>query len=160
MGALSDEAVKEYCEDLDSRHTVLVGFFCDGVLRGLAEVNVPDSRFPILSEIAVTVETAWQDHGVATELLRRALAVARNRSVRGVHVTCVGHNSRIQRIAEKFGARFQCKDGECEADMAIAAPTYASLCEEAIDDGFGWMNLWIDHMVLTTRRGVDLILRQ
>ena len=146
MGALSDEAVMEYCEGLDWFRTVVIGYFDEGVLRGSAEVNIPDGRFPILCEVAISVETAWQHHGVATELLRRALVIARNRSVRGLHITCYGHNYRMQHIAEKFGARFRCTGGESEADIPMAAPTYWSLCEEAIDDSFGWMNIWFDHM--------------
>jgi hypothetical protein len=146
MGAMSNEAVQEYCQGLEWFRTVVIGFFEAGVLRGCAEMNIPDRRFPILCEVAITVETAWQDHGVATELLRRVLVVAQNRSVPGLHITCSGHNHRIRHIAEKFGARFRGGDGESEADIPAAAPTYASLCEEAIDDGFGCMNIWIDYL--------------
>jgi len=144
MGALNDEAVEEYCQRVDWFRSVIIGFFDDGVLRGSAEVNFPDG-FPFQSEAAVAVETAWQNHGVATELLRRVLVVARNRAVRGLHITCFGHNYRIQQIAEKFGARFRRQNGESEADIPIAAPTYASFCEEAIDDGLGWMNICFGH---------------
>ena len=146
MGALSDEAVKEYCDGLDWFRTVVIGYFDDGALRGSAEVNIAVGRYPIFCEAAISVETAWQDHGVATELLRRALVVARNRAVRGVHITCYGYNHRIQHIAEKFGARFQCKGGASEADIPVAVPTYWSLCEEAIDDGLGWANICFNNM--------------
>ncbi len=147
MGAMSDEAVQEYCESLDWFRIVVIGFFEAGVLRGCAEMNIPDRRYPILCEVAITVESAWQDHGVATELLRRVLVVAQNRSVRGLHITCFGHNHRMQHIAEKFGARFRSRDGESDADIPTAAPTYSSFCEEAIDDGFGCMNIWFDYVV-------------
>jgi RimJ/RimL family protein N-acetyltransferase len=146
MGAMSDEAVQQYCESLDWFRTVVIGFFEAGVLRGCAEMNIPDRRYPILCEVAITVETAWQDHGIATELLRRVLVVGQNRSVRGLHITCFGHNHRIQHIAEKFGAHFRSRDGEAEADIPAAAPTYSSFCEEAIDDGFGCMNVWLDYL--------------
>ncbi len=146
MGAMSDEAVQEYCAHLDRFRTVLIGFFEAGVLRGCAEMNIPDPRHPILCEVAITVETAWQHQGIATELLRRVLVLAQNRSVRGLHITCFGHNHRIQHLAEKFGARFRSRDGESEADIPTAAPTYASFCKELIDDGFGYMNIWLDYV--------------
>src|SRR5476651_220212 len=128
MGALDDDAVAEHCDSLNWFRTMVIGFFDAGVLRGAAELQVADNHFPILCEVAITVETAWQDHGVATELLRRVLVVAQNRFVRGLHITCFGHNHRIQHIAEKFGARFRSGDGESEADIPAAAPTYSSFC--------------------------------
>ena len=83
MGALDDDAVTEHCERLNWFRTIVIGFFDAGVLRGAAELQVADNHLPILCEVAITVETAWQDHGVATELLRRVLIIARNRSARG-----------------------------------------------------------------------------
>ena len=138
-------------EELDWFRIVVIGIFDAGVLRGCAEMNIPDRRHPILCEVAITVETAWQHHGIATELLRRVLVVAQNRSVRGLHITCFGHNHRIQHIAEKFGARFRSRDGESEADIPTGAPTYSSLCEETIDDGFGCMNIWFDYVARRLR---------
>jgi GNAT superfamily N-acetyltransferase len=144
MGALDDVAVGAHCEELDWLRTVVIGFFDAGVLRGAAELQVTDEHFPILYEVAISVEAAWQDRGVATELLRRALVVARNRSARGVELNCAGDNHRIQHVARKFGARFRCASGECEAEIPTSAPTYWSLCEEALDDGLGWLNFWFD----------------
>jgi RimJ/RimL family protein N-acetyltransferase len=146
MGAQNDAAVTEHCERLNWFRTVVVGFFDAGVLRGVAELQVADNHFPILCEVAISVETAWQDQGVATELLRRVLVIARNRLARGVQINCFGDNYRIRHIAQKCGARFHCKAGESEAEIPTRAPTYSSLCEEMIDDGFGWMSLWFDQI--------------
>jgi GNAT superfamily N-acetyltransferase len=151
MGALDDDAVAEHCECLNWFRTMVIGFFDAGVLRGVAELQVADNHFPILCEVAITVETAWQDHGVATELLRRVLIIARNRSARGVQINCFGDNYRIQHVARKFGAQFRCRAGESEAEISTPAPTYWSLCEEAIADGLGWMSFWFDHLSLRPR---------
>ncbi len=142
MGALDDVAVGEHCERLNWFRSVVIGFFDAGVLRGAAELQVADEHLPILCEVAITVETAWQDQGVATELLRRVLVIARNRSARGVQINCLGDNYRIQHVAHKFGAHFHHRAGESEAEIPIPAPTYWSLCEEIIDDAFGWMSFW------------------
>jgi GNAT superfamily N-acetyltransferase len=151
MGALDDDAVAEHCTRLNWFRTVVVGYFDAGVLRGAAELQVADNHFPILCEVAITVETAWQDHGVATELLRRVLVVARNRSARGVQINCFGDNYRIQHVAQKFGAHFRCRTGESEAEISTPVPTYWSLCEEAIADGLGWMSVWFDQVSLRPR---------
>src|ERR1700687_1050023 len=121
MGALDDNVVTEHCERLNWFRIVVIGFFDAGVLRGAAELQVADNHFPILCEVAITVETAWQDHGGATELLRRVLIIARNRSARGVQIYCLGDNSRIQHVAQKFGAQFHCRDGESEAEISTPA---------------------------------------
>jgi GNAT superfamily N-acetyltransferase len=144
MGTLDDVAVGEHCRHLNWIRTVVVGFFDAGVLRGAAELQVADNHFPILCEAAITVETAWQDKGVATALLRRAVVIARNRSARGVRINCVVDNYRIQHVARKFGARFRREAGESEAEIPAPAPTYWSLCDEAIADGFGWTSFWFD----------------
>jgi RimJ/RimL family protein N-acetyltransferase len=144
MGAQNDAAVAEHCERVDWFRTVVLGFFDAGMLRGVAELETADNRFPFLCEVAISVETAWQDQGVATELLRRVLVIARNRSARGVQITCLGDNHRIRHIAQKFGARFRFQAGDSEAEIPTRAPTYSSLCEEMIDDGFGWMSIWLD----------------
>jgi RimJ/RimL family protein N-acetyltransferase len=146
MGAQNDAAVTEHCERLNWFRTVVVGFFDAGVLRGVAELQVADNHFPILCEVAISVETAWQDQGVATELLRRVLVIARNRLARGVQINCFGDNYRIRHIAQNFGARFRCQAGESEAEIPTRGPTYSSFCEELIDDGFGWMSLWLDQI--------------
>jgi RimJ/RimL family protein N-acetyltransferase len=146
MGAQNDAAVAEHCERLNWFRTVVVGFFDAGVLRGVAELQIANNHLPILCEVAISVETAWQDQGVATELVRRVLVIARNRSARGVQINCFGDNYRIQHIAQQFGARFRCQAGESEAEIPTPAPTYSSLCEEMIDDGFGWMSIWFDQI--------------
>ncbi|MGO9932195.1 MAG: GNAT family N-acetyltransferase [Steroidobacteraceae bacterium] len=145
MAALDAAAVAEHCERLNWFRIVVIGFFDAGVLRGAAELQVVDRNYPILCEVAITVETAWQDRGVATELLRRALLIARNRSARAVLINTLGDNYRVQHVARKFGARFRNRAGESEAEIPTPTATYWSLCEEITDDGLGWMSFWLDH---------------
>ncbi len=144
MGALSDAAIDAHCKGLNWFRTVVIGFFDAGVLRGAAEVQVADKRMPLLCEAAFTVESAWQDQGVGSELLRRAVLVARNRAARGLQISCFSDNYRIQHVAAKFGAHFQSRAGYSEADIVTPAPTYWSFCEEAAEDGVGWINFWLD----------------
>lgn len=106
MGTLDDVAVAEHWERLNWFQSAVIGFFDAGVLRGAAELQVADNHFPILCEVGITVESHWQDSGVATELLRRVLVIARNRSARGIRTNCLRNNYRIQHIAQKFGANF------------------------------------------------------
>jgi GNAT superfamily N-acetyltransferase len=151
MGGLDDATVAAHCRQLNWARTAVVGFFDAGVLRGAAELQVADAHYPILCELGISVEAAWQDRGVATELLRRALVIARNRFARGVGVICTGDNRRIQHVAQKFGARFRCGSGECHAEIPTRTPTYWSIFEEALDDRLGWMSFWIDQLSMLAR---------
>jgi len=152
MGALSDEAVQEHCERIDWFRTAVIGFFDAGVLRGAAELCVDYRHFPLWCDAAVTVETAWQEKGVATELLRRALVIAQNRGACGVHIQCFGDNHRMQHVAGKFGAHFSCRSGQSNADILTPAPTYASLYDEATNEGIGWVRCWLDSMTVRAPR--------
>jgi len=142
MGSLDAASVRTHCRRIDWLQTVVVGFFEGGVLRGSAEVHVADNRFPMSYELAIAVETAWQEHGVATQLLHRALVIARNRGAREMRIYCFVDNHRIQNLARKFGARFLSRAGQADAAIRIAAPSYSSLCEEIINDGIGWLCFW------------------
>ncbi len=144
MGGLTDAAVERHCKQLDWLRSVVIGYFEAGILRGAAELQLADGHVPFVCEVALTVETAWQDRGVATELMRRTLIVARNRSARCVRVICLGDNHRIQHVAHKFGAHFQTSGGESVGEIVTAPPTHASFYEEAIDDGFGWFAAAMD----------------
>jgi RimJ/RimL family protein N-acetyltransferase len=153
MGAMSDEALQAHCDSIDWFRTVVIGFFDAGILRGAAELQVAGKGLPMLYEVAVTVETAWQDQGVGTELLRRALLITRNRAARGLHITCFSDNYRIQHVAAKFGAHFQNRAGHSEADILTPGPTYWSLCAEAAEDGVAWMNFWFDRTAAMLPQG-------
>ncbi len=150
MGGMNDVAVREHCERLNWPRTVVIGYWDAGVLRAAAELHIANNRVPVSCEVAVTVEMAWQGLGVATELVRRALVVARNRSARGVQINCFGDNYGIQRIARKFGAQFRFQTGEAEAELPIPGPTYMSLYEELIDDGSAYMSVCFDHLLRRT----------
>jgi len=144
MGGMHDVAVREHCVRLNWFRTVVMGYFDEGVLRGAAELHVGGKPRPDLCESAITVEAAWQNQGVGTELLRRILVIARNRSARGVLINCFADNYPIQHIARKFGARFRSRAGESEAEIPTRAPTYFSLYEEVVTDWFGWMSVCFD----------------
>ena len=150
MGAMGGSSVREHCEGINWWKTVVLGCFEAGVLRGSAEVHA-DGRSPMSCEVAIAVETAWQERGVATELLHRALVVARNRAAREVRIYCLADNHAMQNVARKFGARFESRAGQSDAAILIPRPTCASLYEEALGDGMGWMSFWLEPIAARLR---------
>ena len=51
----------------------------------------------------MTVEDRWQDQGLGTELLRRAIVHARNRGLKSLYMICLTDNRRMQAIAGLSG---------------------------------------------------------
>lgn len=143
MGCVANDVLAEYCADIDWARTVVVGFFSAGVLRGAAELHVATHQFSLTGEVAISVETAWQHRGIATELLSRVIVIASNRWSRTLEMDSLHHNYRIRQLARKFGARYRSTAGTSVAEIAVPAPTYLSLWRETIDDGFGWMSVWL-----------------
>jgi len=149
-GALSEAAVAGYCDRIDWWRGYVVGCFVAGVLRGVAELRFVSGPFSARGEAAVSVETEWQDQGIGFELLRRALVIARNRSIRTISMICLLDNWRMRRIAENL-ADLHMRAGEMEADIVVPLPTHLSLYEEAAADGFALLGAWLDGIPGDTR---------
>ena len=152
MGVIGHSSVREHCERIDWFRTIVLGCFDGGVLRASAEIHF-DAGAAVRCEVAVAVETAWQDRGVATELMHRALVIARNRASGEVHLFSLDDNHKIRHVARKFGARVIRRSGQADARILIPGPTGASLWEEMADDGFGWLSLWFEPAASSSRPG-------
>lgn len=114
-------------------HYWAVGAFEDGVLRGVAELRGgrPGSR---AGELSLTVERAWQNRGLGTHLLERALRIARNRGFRSLFMLCLPENTKMQHIARKFGDRTSFEDGDVEVRIAALQADAQSVFAELLDD--------------------------
>ncbi|MEQ9554684.1 MAG: GNAT family N-acetyltransferase [Rhodospirillales bacterium] len=137
-GGVTDTAIDEYCARLDWSAAVVVGAFIDGELRGVGELVRVRMVPRIMAEVAFSVEGPWQNEGVGTALLRRVLTIARNRCIDRVYMLCLVENHKMQKIASKFEAQLSFEEGEVEARILPAWPSYFSLMEEAVEDGKAW----------------------
>lgn len=141
-GHVSDAVIAEYCGKVDWFRSVIIGCFIDGSLRGVAELRFDEPRPGWRSELAVTVESAWQNQRIGTELLRRSITVCRNRAVRSIYMICLVENRRMQRIARRFEGELLFADGAAEAQVALPFPDPFTLAREALDEGAAWMLAW------------------
>jgi GNAT superfamily N-acetyltransferase len=137
-GGVTDVAIDEYCGRLDWSAAVVVGAFIEGELRGVGELVRVRMVPRIMAEVAFSVEGPWQNAGVGTALLRRVLTVARNRCIDRVYMLCLAENRKMQKIASKFEAELSFDEGEVEARILPAWPSYFSLMEEAVEDSRAW----------------------
>jgi len=140
LHCVGDAYLEAYSATLFPVCGVVIGCFNDGVLRAVGELRPLNPPFACAAEIAISVEGQLQNHGVGTELLRRLVEIARNRSIRSIHLTCLLDNAPMQKIVRKFGGDLQWTEGEVEADLFQPRPTFSSLLGEALSDCAGMLN--------------------
>jgi hypothetical protein len=87
---------------------------------------------PREAELAVTVEPEWRQHGVASQLVRRAAALARNRGVATLSMLCLTENQPMRRIASRMLGKAFLDGGQIESQVGLPDPTPMSLMMEAV----------------------------
>lgn len=154
--AIGDDAIGRHCAGLAQASVWIVGCFVDGVLRGAAELHAEPQHWVDGAELAVSVEQPWQGKGIGTELVRRALTIAKNRDLARVGMICLRSNVRMRRIARTVHGALEAEAGDLVAEMEVGGPTPQSLFEEMVDDetaliamGLAW---WADAVTALVRR--------
>jgi GNAT superfamily N-acetyltransferase len=145
--AVSEDSIARHCARIDWFCTVVVGYFAEGRLRGVAEIAFDRTFFPTTAEVAVTVEGAWQHQGVGTELTRRAAMIARNRGATRLVMLCLVENLPMRRIARKLDSVLNFQEGAIAADLGLRRATPWSLFEELAQDGAGSWNAVTDRLL-------------
>ena len=133
-GPTSEAVVDRYLSQLDWTHSIRLGCFLDGTLRGLAELVRNDDRS---AELALTVESEYQHQGVASELLRRVLVIARNRGVRQIVSYCLSENQNMRGLVRKFTGRIEFDGANAAATFSTGVPTPLSYWHESVQAADG-----------------------
>ena len=105
---------------------IIIGCFVDGHMRGAAELRALSATRHRDAQILLSVEPAWQGCGIGTALMADAVRIGRQRNIEHLHLTCHALNRRVQRIAEKLGARVGFEGCECFAEIAVGSRAYAA----------------------------------
>ena len=135
FGQASDDLIERYCQEVLSTGYVVLAGFADGEVRAVGELRTFGAAGDRRAEIAISIERPYQSRGAGTELFRRLINLARNRSIRTIHSACLLENAKMQRIARKFGCAVQVERGQAEARLEPPWPSYFSLMEEALSEG-------------------------
>ena len=146
-GLVGDETVAGYVAHPDRLRAIIFGAFVDGELRGAAEVVRVERGWIVDGELAVTVEAAWQRRGIGSELVRRALVAARNRSMRCIHAVCIADNVRMQRIVRHFEGDLDVLHGMSEGAIELFGPTQLTVAEEAAGEATAWFATWMERIL-------------
>ena len=126
------------------RHLLRVALGCiiDGELRALGELRHEGDAWGPDAEAALTVEKPWQGHGIGTELVRRLVELASNRSIRTLHLFCLTENKRMQAVARKAGGTLRAMEGGIDATIPEPRPSAWSRLGEALADGQAILHAW------------------
>jgi RimJ/RimL family protein N-acetyltransferase len=142
--SVSDSFVEEYAGRMSEFGSLVFGHVVDGKVRGAAELRRLGDTWGYEAEAAFSVETAYQDQGVGTELMGRVVRAARNRRIRRLYMSCLSENARMQAIARKHEAVLRFEYGEVIGEILPAQPNYFSQVAEAAEDRVGFMIAVLD----------------
>ncbi len=152
---VSDGFIKDYAARVGDMGSVVYGFFVDGQMRAAAELRKLGDVWGREAEAAFSVEQAWQDMGLGTDLMGRVIRAARNRGVLHLYMSCLAQNTKMQAIARKHGADLRFEYGEVVGDIVPQEPNYFSVLAEAVEDRVGYMLAVLDLQERLTKGSVS-----
>lgn len=142
--AVDDAFIVEYAVRMNDLKSLLYAHVEDGEVRAAAELRQLALQFSGEAEAAFSVEKAYQDSGIGTELLGRVIRAARNRGIHRLYMNCLTSNRKMQRVARKYDAELHFEDGEVVGELTPAVPNYFSLWREAVEDERGFVMAVLD----------------
>ncbi|MBC8013367.1 MAG: GNAT family N-acetyltransferase [Methyloceanibacter sp.] len=142
--AVSDAFIEDYASRMTEYGSLVYGHVVDGKVRGAAELRRLGDGWGEEAEAAFSVERAYQDIGVGSDLMGRVVRAARNRRVRRLYMSCLAENAKMQVIAKKHEAVLRFEYGEVIGEILPEHPDYFSMVAEAAEDRVGFMIAVLD----------------
>ncbi len=141
---VSDSFIEDYARHMADAGTTVFAYIEDGEVRGAAELKKLGDTWGREAEAAFSIETAYQDHGLGSELMGRVIRAARNRGIHLLYMSCLASNAKMQAIARKHEAELRFEMGEVVGEIVPEGPSYFSLLAEAVEDRVGFMMAVLD----------------
>lgn len=141
---VSDAFIEDYASHMTDMGSIVFGYFIDGEMRAAAELRKLGDTWGQEAEAAFSVERAFQEKGVGTELMGRVIRSARNRGVHQLYMSCLAENGKMQAVARKHDAALHFEYGEVVGEIVPSTPDYFSVLAEAVDDRVGYMLAVLD----------------
>ena len=119
---VSDDWIARYAAETDWSRGAVLGCWIDGTLRGIAELRRYGSGWSRTGEAALSIEPAFQNHGLGSILARRIVVIARKRGIATLRMVVAAGNLRMRSIVQKLGARMALTGGsQIEAELTLGA---------------------------------------
>lgn len=141
---VSDAFIEDYASRMHEMGSIVYGYLENDELRAAAELRKLSDVWGQEAEAAFSVERAYQDQGLGTELMGRVIRAARNRGVQRLYMSCLAENSKMQAIARKHEAALKFEYGEVIGEILPENPSYFSVFQEAVEDRIGFMMAVLD----------------
>lgn len=142
--AVSDCFIEDYAARMDDMGGIVYGYFEDGNLRAVAELRKLSECWGREAEAAFSVEQAFQERGIGSDLMERVIRAARNRGVNRLYMSCLADNQKMQSLAKKHEAALKLECGEVTGEIVPTGPNYFSILAEAIEDPVSYMLAVLD----------------
>jgi RimJ/RimL family protein N-acetyltransferase len=141
---VSDAFIEDYASRMNDMGSIVHAYLEGGQVRAVAELRKLGDVWGQEAEAAFSVEMAYQDQGIGTDLMGCVIRAARNRGVQRLYMSCLAENRRIQAIARKFEAELRFEYGEVVGEIVPDQPNYFSILAEAMEDRVGYMLAVLD----------------
>jgi len=141
---VSDAFIAGYAAHASDFGNVTFGYFVDGEVRGVAELRPGALLRRDSAEVAFSVERAFANRGIATQLMGRVIRTARNRGFSHLTLVCMPDNAKMQAIARHYGADLKIEDGSIFADIVPVRADYTSMVSEMIDEPMTYLHAALD----------------
>jgi len=115
----TDADLRDYVGRLDLQRARVIGFVCQGTVRGAAELSPSESTRALVLDATVSVEKEWQGRGIRAALMVRAIPVARGLGATHIRVEGLAGNEPLRRIVAQFDGDMLFEDGDCEAWLPV-----------------------------------------
>lgn len=137
--AVSDGFIVEYASRMGHNGAIVYGYFDGDTLHASAELRRVGDTWGDEAEAAFSVESNYQNRGIATELMGRVIRSARNRGVRHLVMTCLADNAKMQAVARHHDAVLRFEHGEVVGELVPDKASATSIMAEALDDRIGYL---------------------
>jgi GNAT superfamily N-acetyltransferase len=131
-GFMDDSFIERYAAKCADDGTVIIAYIEGGVVRGAAELHLPDQSPESLPEIAFSVETSVRRQGVGSILFKKLIEEARLKGYRTLRITTGAQNDAMRALAHKFGAHLTFQHGESSGNIDLKPQPQAELAKLAI----------------------------
>ena len=142
--AVDDAFIEDYARRVVDMKSLVYAYLEAGEVRAAAELRRLGPALRGEAEAAFSVEHAYQDSGIGTDLLARIIRAARNRAIHRIYMNCLLENRKMQRVAKKFDAVLHFEQGDVIGEVAPATPNCFSIWREAVEDEMGFVMAVLD----------------
>jgi RimJ/RimL family protein N-acetyltransferase len=141
---VSDAFIEDYAGHMTDSGSTIFAYIENGEVRAAAELKKLGDTWGHEAEAAFSVEAAYQEQGLGSELMGRIIRAARNRGVNLLYMSCLAANTKMQAIARKHDADLRFELGEVVGEIVPQDANYFSLLAEAVEDRMSFMMAVLD----------------